>query len=163
MDRRFGASDMAGRVVFWPATSERSYENRMKQFFRENLKWVVVLLLVTAFVLPPEVMADQHVVTPADLHRQLVAAAQQRERNIEKLDAAFSSAAGQKALTAAHIDAAQVRTAVSQLSDSELAELAARADKAQQDFAAGSLTNQQITYILIALATAVIVIILIKA
>ena len=49
------------------------------------------------------------------------------------------------------------------LSDEELARLAARTDKVQRDMAAGALNNQQITYILIALGTAVLVLILVKA
>ena len=47
--------------------------------------------------------------------------------------------------------------------DEELARLAARTDKVQRDMAAGALTNQQITYILIALGTAVLVLILVKS
>jgi len=49
------------------------------------------------------------------------------------------------------------------LSDEELARLAARTEKVRKDFAAGALTNQQITYIIIALATALIVVIIVVA
>ena len=44
----------------------------------------------------------------------------------------------------------------------ELAKLAQQTRHVQNDFAAGVLTNQQITYILIALATAVIVLIAVR-
>jgi len=43
------------------------------------------------------------------------------------------------------------------------ARLAARTEKVRKDFAAGALTNQQITYIIIALATALIVVIIVVA
>jgi hypothetical protein len=41
--------------------------------------------------------------------------------------------------------------------------LVARTDKLQHDVAAGALSNQQITYILIALATAVIILVIVAA
>lgn len=48
------------------------------------------------------------------------------------------------------------------LSDDELAGLASRIDSAQTDFAGGSLDNEHITYIIIALAAAVIVLVLVR-
>jgi hypothetical protein len=52
--------------------------------------------------------------------------------------------------------------AVPMLSDAELAQLSSRIDSAQTDFAAGALDNEHITYIIIALAAAVIVLVLIR-
>jgi len=49
------------------------------------------------------------------------------------------------------------------LNDQELARLAARAEKANSDFAAGSLTNQELTYIVIALGTAVLILVIVAA
>ena len=63
-----------------------------------------------------------------------------------------------QALKASNLDMRKVETAVSFLSDEELAKLAAQSREMQRDLAAGALNNQQITYILIALVTAVIVI-----
>ena len=65
--------------------------------------------------------------------------------------------------SAAGTSSTQVKTAVSQLNDDELARLQSRTEKVQRDLAAGSLTNQELTYIIIALATAVIVILILKA
>ena len=53
--------------------------------------------------------------------------------------------------------------AIATLSPDELARLSARTTEIQNDFAAGALTNEQLTYIVIALATAVIVLIIVKA
>jgi len=52
-----------------------------------------------------------------------------------------------------------VQKAVATLSPDELARLAARTNQIQRDFAAGSLTNEQLTYIVIAIGAAVIVLI----
>ena len=48
------------------------------------------------------------------------------------------------------------------MNSDELAKLAVQTRQVQSDFAAGALTNQQITYILIALGTAVVVLIAVK-
>jgi len=62
------------------------------------------------------------------------------------------------------VDAARNRLVdIEDLPDEELARLAARTEKVRKDFAAGALTNQQITYIIIALATALIVVIIVVA
>ena len=110
---------------------------------------------------PLPAAAQDHVVSPAELQQATASAACSRQQKIDKVEKFFSSEQAEKALKSAHLDAVQVKKAVPTLNDKELARLASRADKAQKDFAAGALTNQQITYILIALATAVIVLILV--
>ena len=57
----------------------------------------------------------------------------------------------------------KIEKAFPQLSDEELARLALQTDKIQNDLAAGALTNQQLTYMTIALATAVIILIIVAA
>jgi hypothetical protein len=109
----------------------------------------------------PLLAAQNHVVSPAELQQATASVARTRQQNIAKVEKFFSSERAGKALKSAHLDPSQIKKAVPSLSDQELARLASRADKAQKDFAAGALTNQQITYILIALATAVIVLILV--
>ena len=56
-----------------------------------------------------------------------------------------------------------MQKAVATLSPDELARLASRTNQLQRDFAVGALTNQELTYIVIALAAAVIVLIAVKA
>jgi hypothetical protein len=67
------------------------------------------------------------------------------------------------ALQSARIDEGRVRQAVAMLNDEEQSRLAARADRVNRDLAAGTLSNQELTYIVIALATAVVVIVILKA
>ncbi len=135
----------------------------MTPLFRSSFRLTAVLLVALFSGVPNQLLAQEHVVSPEAIQQQLVSSAQQHDRNVEKLNQFFGSESAQKALKSAGMSSDQVKKAVSQLSDDELAQLAQKADRAQKDFAAGALSNQEITYILIALATAVIVIILIKA
>ncbi len=119
--------------------------------------WVCAIgLLLPA---PSLLAAQSHVVSPAELQQSTLSVARARQQNITKVENLFSSRSAEKALKSAHLDPVQIKKAVPSLSDQELARLAARADKAQKNFAAGALTNQQITYILIALGTAIVVLI----
>jgi hypothetical protein len=67
----------------------------------------------------------------------------------------------QKALKTAGIEFSQVQQAVAALDDEQAARLAARARQANADFAAGAFSNEMLTYIVIALATAVLVLVLV--
>jgi hypothetical protein len=116
--------------------------------------------LTLALQSPLWAASGNHVVSPAELQQATASVARTRQQNIDKVQKFFSSKQAEKALKSAHLDPVQVKKAVPSLSDQELAQLASRADKAQKDFAAGALNNQQITYILIALGTAVIVLVL---
>ena len=119
----------------------------------------LVCALAIALQTPLPAAAENHVVSTAELQQATVSAARVRQQNITKVEKFFSSERAEKTLKSAHLDPVQIKKAVPSLSDQELARLASRADKAQKDFAAGALTNLQITYILIALGTAVVVLI----
>ncbi len=128
-----------------------------------SARTAVVVTLVALFAVPQGLLADEHVVTPSDLQQQTINAAKARQDKIQSVREFFSSERAQKALRSAKIDGNKVQNAIAQLSDAELAQLAAKTNAAQKDFAAGALSNQDLTYIIIALATAVVVIILVKA
>ena len=74
----------------------------------------------------------------------------------------MSSPIAEKALKSAHIDAKQVKDAVSQLNDQELAQLASRANKAQADFAAGSLSDRDLIIILVCIAALILIIVAVR-
>lgn len=122
-------------------------------------KLVASLFCALVFFSPSLSAAQKHVVSPAELQQAALSAAQGRQKNLAKVDKFFSSPQAQKALKSAHLDPVQIKRAVPSLGDQELAQLASKADKAQENFAAGALTTTQITYILIALGTAVLVLI----
>jgi hypothetical protein len=131
--------------------------------FRQSL---IVLVLLFVGILPlasQTTSGGDHVVPAPDLHQAVRAASQVRQDNLGKLDKFFTSEPAKKAFAAMKLDSARVSQAVSLLSDEELARLASQSDKIQNDVAAGALTNQQITYILIALATAVIILVIVAA
>ena len=109
------------------------------------------------------VRAEDHVVSTEELSRQAVAASASRQSNRVTLEKFFSSQPASQALQKARVDRAQLTQSVSLLSDDELARLAARAQQAQNDFAAGALSNLELTYIVIALVTAVVILVIVAA
>ena len=123
--------------------------------------WMNRFALLAVLLLPQTLPALEHVVSPADLRKGIRAAAEVRQQNRAKVEQFISSTPVQKALKSARIDSAKVQKAIPLLSDEELDRLAAQSEKAQKDFAAGSLTNEQLTYIVIALAAAVLVLVLV--
>jgi uncharacterized protein YdaU (DUF1376 family) len=120
----------------------------------------ILLLLLPAMV---TWAAETHVVPITELHARTVSASDGRQSDLAKLDQFFSADAARQVLYSMKLDGAQVHQAVAVLSSEELARLASRTDKIQADLAAGALTNQQLTYIVIALATAVLILVIIKA
>jgi hypothetical protein len=120
--------------------------------------------LMVVFLIPQNGVAQsaQHVVSPSDLDKAAVDASQAREKNIQTLNQFLSSDQAQKALESASIDPQQVKKAVAGLSDEELAQLVARADKAQSDFAAGSMDNRDLLIILVAIAALILIIVAVR-
>ncbi|HOQ47231.1 MAG TPA: hypothetical protein PLA43_20135 [Bryobacteraceae bacterium] len=123
-----------------------------------------VLLPAVALTLlvPVDLLAQNHVVSSAELRSELRRASAARQRDIATLEKVLASPEGKKALASFKMDAGKVQQALHHLSDQELARLAAQANRVQEDFAAGTLTltNQQVTYIIIgAIIIAVIAIV----
>ncbi len=114
-------------------------------------------LLLGIPVLPA---AQDHVVSPAELRQAAATEARVRQENLAQVNSFLSSKPVEKALNSARLDPVQVRKAIPTLNNEELAKLASQSAKAQKDFAAGALTNEQLTYVAIALAAAVLVIVL---
>ncbi len=134
----------------------------MQIHFRGPFSVCIVSLLTVLLSLPQGLLAQEHVVTAAQLHRDLVAASQTRQNNQAAVLKFLSSDLGQKALKSAHVPYQTAQKAVAQLSDQELARLAARTDQLQADFAAGRLTQNQ-TYILVAVIAVVVVLLIVIA
>lgn len=130
---------------------------------RSAFQKLIVLLLCVVFPVMASLAAESHVVPASELHQQVATATQARQANLAKVEKLFSLAPVQKALRTVKLEGRQVQNAVPLLSDEELARLAARADAVQADFAAGSLSNEHLTYIVIALATAVIILVIVEA
>jgi hypothetical protein len=120
------------------------------------------LALAVSITLPNAALAQQPI-TSAELEQAILNAAGTREKNLEQVRNFLGTDQVQSVLKTARIDPQRLDKAVSTLNAEELSRLASRTQAIQNDFAAGALTNQEITYILIALATAVLVLVIVAA
>ncbi len=130
----------------------------MSFIHRRYLQLVAAIFLFAVFVVP-QLAAQSHVVSPADLQNEAVSATQTRQQNIDSLTNALAAPKVQKAMKAAQLDPAQVKTAVSSLSNAELAQFASRANNAQNDFAAGRIDDHDLLLILVAVAALILIIV----
>ena len=133
----------------------------MQAFLRQCMRSVIAVVLAAFFVVPADLVAQSHV-SPADLQKEAVAASQVRHRNLEAVQQFLSTPTAEKALKSAKVDPQQVKTAVSTLSDQELAQLAARAGKAQADFAAGRIEERDLILIILAVVALVLIIVAVR-
>jgi hypothetical protein len=65
-------------------------------------------------------------------------------------------------MEAAQINPERVEAAMSTLSDEELARLASRADKLDQDFAAGRINDRDLLIILVGIAALILIIVAVR-
>ena len=128
----------------------------------QSVRALVACILVTIFAVPHSLLAQSHVVSPADLQKELVTSTQARQHSLETVRQLFSSPRAENALKSAHMNPEQVQTAVSTLSDQELARLASRADTAHADFAAGRLEDRDLLIIVVAIAALVLLIVAVR-
>ncbi|HUN84501.1 MAG TPA: PA2779 family protein [Terracidiphilus sp.] len=136
----------------------------MKLEQKEIFRAMAVGALIPLFAMPPSMFAEtpDHVVSSAELQKATVEATQARQKNVDTLNKFFSSDQAQTALKEAHMSPQEVKTAVAGLSDQELAQLASRATKAQNDFAAGTITDRDLLIILVAVAALILIIVAVR-
>jgi len=118
-------------------------------------------VLILTLLIPQFVAAQALPVAPSELRQAITSAAQKRQKNLDDVRSFFASESARAALKTGKVDYQKVEKAVATLSPEELARLSEKANQVQQDFAAGALTNQQLTYIVIALGTAVLVLLIV--
>ena len=121
-------------------------------------------ILAAVFTFPQNLLAEEngHLVSASDLQQAAVQASTVRQQNVEQVRQFFSSPKAEKALRSAHMNPQQVKAAVSTLDDAELAQLATRVNKAQADFAAGTLGDRDLIIILIAVALLILIIVAVR-
>lgn len=120
---------------------------------------VIAGVLITSLGLPSGLSAQSHIVSSTELQSAVGAATQARQKDGETIVSFLSTPAAEKALRTTGLDVNQVKTAVSSLSDAELARFAARAQKAQADLVAGRLADRDLLLILIGLAALILIIV----
>jgi hypothetical protein len=118
-----------------------------------RVKMCVSMLAIAAFVgmagIPARAQDKQHVVSLSDLNKDAARPAQTRQSNEEAVRMLLSSDQAQKALKSANLDYQKVDKAVGQLSDEDLAKLAERSRQAQNDFAAGRISDRDLLWIIV--------------
>ena len=136
----------------------------MRFDLKQSVRVMVACGLATMFAVPQSLMAQAtaHVVSPSEMQQEMLASAQARQRNLETVRNFFSSAQAEKALKTAHVNPEQVKTSVASLSDAELANLASRAQKAQADFAAGSLDTRDLVLIILGMVALILIIVAVR-
>jgi hypothetical protein len=131
---------------------------------KQLVRSLTAAALVAAFAIPQSLVAQtpEHLVSPSELQKAAVDASQKQQQNLDTLKKFFSSEKAQQALTSAHMNPQKVETAVASLSDAELAQLASRATKAQNELAAGSFSNRDLLIVVVAIAALVLVIVAVR-
>jgi len=124
---------------------------------------VLVFVLCLNFAVPQNLFAQGPSVTAAELRDAVKKASSGRQKNLDQVRSFFADPKISKVLADAHIDSNRVQKAVSALSGAELEKLAQRTTQIQSDFAAGALSNQELTYIVIAIGAAVLVLVVVAA
>jgi hypothetical protein len=121
-----------------------------------------VLLLSLVLATPQDALAQNHVVSPLELQKDVATASASRQKNLTQVESFLSSEEAQRAMKSAHINYQEVKNAVGQLNDEDLARLSARSEKAQKDFAAGTLSDRDLIIILIVIAGLVLIIVAVR-
>jgi hypothetical protein len=125
----------------------------------------ILLTLAFAWLAAPAhcLFAEEHAVRAADLHQALVDSAKTRQANVETVQKFFSSKVVKETLSRRMMNFSKVEKAIPFLTDEELSRVASQCRQVESDISGGALSNQEITYILIALATAVIILVIVVA
>ncbi len=134
----------------------------MKKLISRTVECLFVLLLGVVLAAPQDVFAQNHVVTSSDLQNDVAAASASRQRNLAQLESFLSSTEAQQAMKSVHIKYRQIKNAIPQLNDDDLAQLAARSEKAQKDFAAGRISDRDLLIILVAVVALILIIVAVR-
>ena len=129
---------------------------------RQSIRVVIACLFAILFAIPPDAMAQSHVVKISELQQEMMSATQTRQHNLETLQNFLSTPEAARAMQSAKIDPQQVKTAVATLNDDDLAQLSSRATKAQNDFAAGRLSDRDLIWIIVAVVALILIIVAVR-
>ena len=129
-----------------------------------RLKLCVSMLGIAALFgqagIPARAQDNQHVVSLTDLTKDAARPAEARQSNEAAVRTLLFSDPGQKALKSAGVDYLKVDKAIGQLSDEDVSKLAERSRKAQNDFAAGRISDRDLMWIIV-IALGIIVLVLV--
>jgi uncharacterized protein YicC (UPF0701 family) len=124
----------------------------------------LIVVLALGVLAPTRAAAESqgqttdHIVSAQALQQSVQKQAETRQKNIATVQGMFKTPLAQRAMKMEHVNPVQIQKAIPTLSNSELANLSARATSAQQDFAAGRLDNQTLLLIIIAMLFIIILV-----
>ena len=124
---------------------------------------IVLITIIAVTSVPLPARGQGQTITSSELRDAVRKASTEKQKNAEQVRSFFAQETVRNVLDKAGISSERVDKAVSALNADELARLSARTSKIQSDFAAGALSNQDLTYIVIALAAAVLVLVVVAA
>ncbi|MCC7341256.1 MAG: hypothetical protein IT170_09225 [Bryobacterales bacterium] len=137
-----------------PAACQASSRRGAAGLFRR-----AVALIASAWMLALASPAAEHIVPRGQFQAAILESQAVGRADRAELLRLLETAPSQKAMASAGIEFRQVKQAVAALDGQTAARLADRARQVNRDFAGGALSNETLTYIVIALATAVIVLV----
>lgn len=120
---------------------------------------LVVGAMLISVGMPSRIQAQDrpHVVPLNELRKDAAKPAAIRQADEAAVKDFLSSVPAQKALKATDFDLRKVDRAVSQLSDEDLGKLAEKSRQAQKDFAAGTLSDRDLLWIILIIVAILIV------
>ena len=122
--------------------------------------YVALVLCISAMIALPQLsLAQDHVVSPADLGNALADSTATRQKQIAQIDEFLASKQAREALQLAHLDYQQIQIAVPSLSNEDLARMSARTQQINNDFAAG-LSNRDLLWLAV-IGVAIIIVVVI--
>jgi hypothetical protein len=126
---------------------------------KKTIRKLVLVALFGLAIVPTSTRAQEqrHVVSAEELKQDSKVPGESRQANEAAIRELISSEAGQKALKAAQTDYQKIDRAVSQLSDEDTAKLAERSRQAQNDFAAGRLSDRDLLWIILIIVAVLII------
>jgi hypothetical protein len=127
-----------------------------------RLQQLFVFVLVAMFAVPASFAAENQtqVVSQSELQKQVVDASKTRERNLQTVQQFLSSDIAVQTIKNAHQDPQQIKNAAASLDNQELAQLASRAQQAQNDFAAGRLGTRDLVLIVLGVLAVILIVVL---
>ncbi len=129
---------------------------------RQSIRLMALSFLFIVFVLPSSMLAQSHVVSQKEIHKELIDATQTRQKNQEKVGRLMATDEAVKAMESAGMSPEKISGAISTLNDAELARLAARADKLEEDFAAGRLSDRDLLFVVLGIAALILIIVAVR-
>ena len=109
---------------------------------RQQLAAITALTLFSYVAAPQPLRAGEtHVVNLSELQQDLRSSQETRVNNLADIERVLSLPEAQDALSKAHLTTERITTAIAELNDAELAQLADRAREAEQDVEGGFIVG----------------------